>query len=376
MRLPRIFKALRWVLRFAAVAALLLLAAAMVFSLASRPALLAFHPTPNAARHPAQAAAVANYARDEADTFYTYPEWYIVWSYQAKADFQRSHLPSGYSWFGDIGQYWQAYSRMYAFTRRVYPFATGDHIMLVVIGSSFTLEYILKGLYEDTLGRLSEWTSRHQMAAEDVYAAKVAEDYAAFVHVRPFYEYSFAHALRGLWRDVPFHATHLTRTLERRAWLSLDYAVESVYCEVIELATHATYGFEDTHTSVWIQFPADRKDAILASVRSMSVAKDIGPGEAIVEVPRYQEFTTDAQSLLHADATFHQIAGNEIIVLSAIAPAAWTTNDPRMQELLSQPLLTESGKTRVVLLTRVESLHETLPLLEQQGLAIEHLYDY
>jgi hypothetical protein len=58
--------------------------------------------------------------------------------------------------------------------------------MLVVIGTSFSAEYALKGAYEHSIGRLSEWTSRHQMTAEDNCAAQVAEDYARFVHVRPF----------------------------------------------------------------------------------------------------------------------------------------------------------------------------------------------
>lgn len=354
----------------------LFLIAVVVFPLCSRPINLRYSPTPEALRHQIQVAGVANYARDEVDTFYTYPEWYIVWSYQAKADFQLNHLPSGYSYFGDIGQFWEAYSRVYAATRRSYPFATGDHIMLAVIGSSLTVEYALKGLYEETVGRVSEWTSRGQMTAEDQYAASVAEHYAAFVHVRPFYEFSFAHALSGLWKDTPLRGAHLLRTVERRAWLSLDYAVESAYCEVIELATHATYGIEDVNTAAWIEFPADAKARLLASLPSMKIVKELGAGEAIVEIPRYQEFTSDAQMLIQNGVHFHQIAGNELIVVSAIAPSGWVSSSNNLQLLLSEPLLTDTNKTRAVLLGKVSELHEVLPLLEQQGLVLEHLYDY
>jgi hypothetical protein len=148
-------------------------------------------------------------ARSEVDTFYTYPEWYIVWSYQSKADFQSNHLPSSYSYFGDIGQFWQAYCCVYAATRAIYPFPTGDHIMLAVIGSSFTLEYALKGLYEETVGRLSEGQAIISQWLRMTYAAQVAESYAAFVHIRPFYEFSFAHALRGFvgQHAVPRHSS-------------------------------------------------------------------------------------------------------------------------------------------------------------------------
>jgi hypothetical protein len=369
-------KFIRRILRLLACVFLLAVAGIIAFTLHCRPTRLLFSPTAEARRHPVQATGLANYARPEAATFYTYPEWYIVWSYQSKADFQRNHLPSGYSYFGDIGQFWQAYCCVYAATRTNYPFATGDHIMLAVIGSSFTLEYALKGLYEETIGRLSEAASHHQPVAEDIYAAQVAESYAAFVHIRPFYEFSFANALRGLWSGTPFRATHLARTIERRAWLTLDYSVEAVYCELIELATHATYGFEDTKTAAWIDFSASDNSLISSPPKSMRILRDLGNNQAIVEIPRYQEFTAVAQNLIQRGVRFHQIAGNDLIVISAISPISWTNSMPNLQLLLAQPLLTDPGNTRNVLLCQVAELHTVLPVLERQGLKIEHLYDY
>jgi hypothetical protein len=375
----RFYRLNKWFCRLltgAGVLAAAFLIAVIVFSLCSRPTRLAFAPTPDAEHHPSQAAGITGYARGEVDTFYTVPEWYIVWSYQAKADFQSTRLPSGYSWFGDIGQYWQSYSSMFAATRRVYPFAAREHIMLAIIGTSFTVEYALKGAYEETIGRLSEWTSGQQMVAEDDYAAKVAEDYAAFVHIRPFYEYSFAHALNGLWRDTPFHTTHLLRSVERRAWLSLDYSVESVYCELIELATHVTYGYEDVNTAAWIDLPAGAPSRLLTSAPGVTMARSPGPNSAIVEIPRYQPFTPAALALIHDGMHFRQIAGNELIVLTVIAPNGQTRSDSNLQVLLAQPLLTVPGYSRAVVLVRVSELNEVLPELEQRGIRIEHVYDY
>jgi len=354
----------------------LALVAIAIFIIHCRTMPLRFRPTPAAIRQPTQAAGIKDYARPEVDTFYTYPEWYIVWSYQAKADYQRDHLPSGYSYFGDIAQFWQGYCSVYSLTRSLYPFPTGDHVMLAVIGSSFTVEYTLKGLYEETIGRLSEWTSHRDPVAEDAYAAQVAENYAAFVHVRPFYEYSFAHALHGLWAGTPFRPAHILRTLERRAWLSLDYSVEAAYCQLIELGTHATYGVEDTTTAAWIEFPPQANTDIVSLVPSMKLVRGLGPGEAIVELTRYQGLTAEARKLLQAGVSFHQIAGNQLIVLSAIAPTGWTNAPPNLQLLFAQPMLTDRGKTRAVLLCPVSELHLLVPLLERQGLEIEHIYDY
>ena len=369
-------KALRLAAWTAAFGVLAVIVVAALFKVLCYPTVLFFNPTPETHRNPPQAAGIPNYARPEVDTFYTYPEWYIVWSYQSKADFQATGLPSGYSYFGDIAQFWRAYGAVYAATRAVYPSPTGDHIMLAVIGSSFTVEYALKGLYEETLGRLSEWTSHHQLVEEDRYAAKVAQDYATFVHIRPFYEFSFAHALRGLWVDTPLRTTHLTRTLERRIWLTLDYAVESIYCEIIELGTHATYGFEDTTTKAWVDLTPEARSTIASTDSHVKIIRDLGNNQAVIEIPRYQEFTASAQSLIQSGVHFHQIAANELIVISAIASTQWTNDARTRQLLLTQPLLTNPGKTRVVLLCRVPDLHTIVPQLKAEGLEIEHLYDY
>jgi hypothetical protein len=374
--LSRARKFIHWIVCLLACVFLLALAGAVAFTVHCHPTRLLFSSTPETLRHPAQAGGVVNYARPEVDTFYTYPEWYIVWSYQSKADFQSDRLPSGYSYFGDIGQFWRAYCCVFAATRANYPFPAGDHIMLAVIGSSFSVEYALKGLYEETIGRLSEATSHHQPVAEDIYAAQVAESYAAFVHIRPFYEFSFAHALHGLWSSTPFRATHLLRTIERRAWLSLDYSVEAVYCEIIQIGTHATYGFEDTTTAAWIEYSASDNSRTVTSATSFKVLRDLGDHQAIVEIPRYQEFTAAALTLIQNGVRFHQIAGNELIVVSAISPASWTNRITNLQLLLAQPLLTNPGNTRNVLLCRVTELHTVLPMLEKQGLKIEHIYDY
>lgn len=77
---------------------------------------------------------------------------------------RQAHLPSGFPYFRAIEQYWS---------------------------TSFTVEYALKGAYENTVGRLTEWIGGHAPTGEDRYAARVAHDYGAFVQDRPFYEFPF-----------------------------------------------------------------------------------------------------------------------------------------------------------------------------------------
>src|SRR5580692_1824566 len=173
---------------------------------------------------------IKDYARAEDSTYLRYPEWFIVWSYTEKADFQQKHLPSGFPYFKSIQQYWSGYCCVHTLTHGKYPFDFGEHQMLVVIGSSFSVEYLIRASYENTLGRLTEWLSSGEEVEEDAYSNRVAREYADFVHIRPFYEFSFWKRFKGLWSENTMHGRHPLRKFERRMFLSIDYGIESFYC--------------------------------------------------------------------------------------------------------------------------------------------------
>ena len=312
---------------------------------------------------------IPGFARPEDDTFLTYAEWYIVWSYQEKAAWQQSNAPSGFPYFGAIEQYWSGYCCSYGVVRGRYPFNFGDHLMLAVIGTSFTVEYALKGAYENTVGRFSEWTCGHDLTDEDRYAAGVAQNYGLFVADRPFYEFNFFRALRGLWTNTGMWGPHIFRTWERKFWLSLDYGVEGVYCSVIETASHATYGVEEDVTYAEINnAPPD----IFAAFPALIKVSSNVPGRYIVKMPRYQKFTTAASALLlHSPAKFVTIAGNGQIMLTAIVPRDWIYPLPVGELLFSSDVLTDGRSKRVALRVPVSNLD-----IAAAKLPIEHIYDY
>lgn len=294
---------------------------------------------------------MSGYARPEDGSFLSYAEWYIVWSYQEKAASQQARLPSAFPYFGAIGQYWSGYCCSYSAVRGRYPFNFGDHLMLGVIGSSFTLEYAIKGMYENTVGRFSEWTARHELTDDDRYAAGVARDYGQFVADRPFYEFPFFHALGGLWLQTRLFGPHIFRKWERKVWLSLDYAVEGIYCGLIELASHAVYGVEDDFTYAIVERTPQKP--------------------AVVRLPRYQKFTTAACSLLASGARFDEIAGNRQIMLTAVVPHDWKFPFSKGEVLFATGILTDPASKRVAIRSRVEDLGEIAA-----AIPIEHIYDY
>ncbi len=313
------------------------------------------------------------YARPEEDTYLSYPEWYIVWSYLEKAAFQATHLPSGFPYFNAIGQYWSGYCAVNRLVQGRYPFDVGDHVMLVVIGTSFTVEYAIKAAYENTVGRVSEWLSSHEAVEEDTYASRVAQQYADFVLVRPFYEFSFFKHFTGLWRETHLWGPHVVRKWERKLFLSVDYVVEAFYCALIQLATHLTYGVAGSDTYAWIE---NAGDSVFAANPHVRRVKAVGRDAYLVIIPRYQEFTPTAMRLAQRGVRFAEVAGNREIMVSALAPRSFTYDLDQGKALFSADVLTQPQRKRLVLEAPVRSLHTLLAALLKRGLEVEHIYDY
>jgi hypothetical protein len=349
MRFPSVPKLLKRALIVCVAAGSLFLAAVTAFAVHCHTVQAHFQPSVQTAT----GRKIAGYARPEDDTFLTYAEWYIVWSYQEKAVWQQTHLPSGFPYFQAIEQYWSGYCCSYSVVRDKYPFNFGDHLMLAVIGTSFTVEYALKGAYEDTVGRISEWSSGGKLIEEDCYAANIAQDYGVFVLERPFYEFKFLRAFRGLWTSTKLWGPHPVRKWERKVWLSLDYLVEAAYCSLIQLASHATYGVEE--------------DVTYAEVQNLAAT----PAVQIVKMPRYQSFTAAAMRLLASAARFVTIAGNRQIMVTAVVPRSWTFTLPVGEFLFSLDILTDPQSKRVALRVPVNELSQLIGLIQ-----IEHIYDY
>jgi len=321
-----------------------------------------------ASAHSETSRGIPGYARPEDDTFLTYAEWYIVWSYKEKASWQQSHLPSGFPYLKAIGQYWSGYCCSYGVVRGRYPFNFGDHLMLTVIGTSFTLEYVLKGAYENTVGRLTEWASGSELTEEDRYAAHVAQDYGSFVQDRPFYEFPFFPAFRKLWAENRLWGVHPLRKWERKLWLSLDYGLEGIYCGLIELASHATYGVEEDITYAVLD---NAPETFFSELPAIQRIASLPGGLCIVKMPRYRKFTDSVGPMLRTGAHFVEIAGNRQIMVTAIVPRDWTFQLPVGELLFASEIPTDPGSKRVALRIPVASLDQIV-----DRVPIEHIYDY
>ena len=122
---------------------------------------------------------IKGYQRPAESTFLTYPEWAIVYAAREYADFLKTGRESGFPYWSYVGRFWQDYA-MVIRASSDYRFNYANHQMLAIIGTSHTIEHVVQWAYENTAGRLTEWTSGRPVAA-DRYLAQVAADYAAFL---------------------------------------------------------------------------------------------------------------------------------------------------------------------------------------------------
>jgi hypothetical protein len=317
------------------------------------------------------AADVKGYFRNESGTYLTLPEWYIVYSADEYASFVKSRAPSRFPYFSAADQYWRYYEQACRATKRVYPFDLGNHLMLGVIGMSFWAENVAKGLYENTIGVLTENIGFYH-TDEDLFARKTAQEYAEFIHATPWYEFPFATKLKRLWTQTPLWGPEPVRKWERRLVLSVEYTVKALYGWVIGLGTRSVYQPEDLVIHAWLD---DAPERIFADTRIRKV-KTLGLRSYIVALPRYAAFTPVVAALVKQGVRFHDLAGNNEILLTAIAPRELDLHAMSGGIVLSEEILTNPATKRIGVRVPVRTLHVILTDLPTRGASVEHLYDY
>lgn len=318
-------------------------------------------------------AARPDYRRPESQTYLTLPEWYIVYSADELAAHLQHAPPSGFPYFRSIGQFWRLYAHVLGATWRTADW--GYQLMIAVIGPSYTIEYLVKGLYENTLGRLAESTVRRPWdggpTIEDRFATALAVDYAAFMHATPWYEFPFWSRMRDLWSlDGPLDATALRRA-ERRAALSGELAFKTGWGWTIAKSSGEAYDPEADVIWAWVRkTPAARDSRIVKR-------EDVGTDAELLALPRYEPFTATVGALAAAGVRFVEIAGNDRVLVQIVAPAAWRDEQRRGDLLVEWPILTDPSRKRVALTVDVTRLHEVLPsLAAEPGVTLDHLYDF
>jgi hypothetical protein len=111
-------------------------------------------------------------------------------------------------------------------------------------------------------------------------------------------------------------------------------------------------------------------------IAHVKIDREFNDGSMLLILPRYELFRDAMVQLAQQGVGFREIAGNQHILMTLVAPAAWTYTGAGAQALFSRPILTHPDQKRVALNVSVPQLTRVVSSLKDQGIAIEHIYDY
>jgi hypothetical protein len=310
---------------------------------------------------------LVEHRRNLVDTYLTYPEWSIVHAYEDFAGVVRQRGESGFAYADSILGYWRNLCAVSAVASSRGKITPDVRATLYIIGTSFTGEMGVKGIYEKTIGNLTEWIRGPLPTPEDLFALATAEDYAKFLQQTPWYEFPFGATLGKFWRDVPTLEGSVVRSLERRFALSAEYGVKALYARLMAQAAALAPA---TLTIRSVVSGLDEQD----TVGDIKLIERLPDGSAIIETPRYRAFTNIILKLVGGDKVFIEIAGQNEIMVTILTRGDFTP--PNGQKLFQVPLQADPGWIRSGIVVPVKDLGSLAKSVKDAGFEFEHAYDY
>ena len=312
------------------------------------------------------------YRRKLNNTFFTFPEWYIVYSFEDFGRFLDRASESHFNYFGHIFGFWQSFCTINRAVPATAESLTEVKTMIYVIGISYSAEYAIKGLYENTVGRVFEWIRGEKRTPQDEFGRAVLQDYAAFLYTIPWYKYPFREKLDGLMAISAPTPSNL-RSRERDFALGAEYFVKIGYAALIQKALDA--GGDDEPRDIMFVVAA-LPPQVLAKEPRIKPIRALAQQWQLVQTPRYKDFTEIVQGLLDQDYSLAEVAGNHDILITVIAPDAAKLDIKGTTELFSLELDARPGFRRAGLKARIDRLVDINRELKARGASIEHFYDY
>jgi len=312
------------------------------------------------------------YRRKLDNTFFTFPEWYIVYSFEDFGRFLDRSSESHFNYLGHIFGFWRSFCTI---NRALPPAAesrTEVKTMIYVIGVSYSIEYAIKGIYENTIGRVFEWIRGERRTPQDDYARAVLQDYSAFLYTVPWFKYPFREKLDGLWA-ISAPTPSQARTWERDFALGTEYFIKIGYASLIQKALDAS-GDDEPRDIMFVV--ATLPPEVFSAEPRIKPIRTLSPQWQLVQTPRYKDFTEILLGLLDRGIPLAEIAGNREIMITVIAPDAAKLDVKDALVLFSLELDAKPGFRRAGLKARIDRLVDINRELKARGASIEHFYDY
>jgi hypothetical protein len=284
-------------------------------------------------------------------TFLTFPEWYLVFSPEEQAHYFKKYTASSFPYMSHTKQIWEGYHVVNNQIKDNFPPNEGYHFMIWVIGTSATVEYSIKALYETVVGRI---TDTHEVITdEDKFNAQFTQDYVDFIKDRPWYEFDFKTRLAKLWSETSMLGSNFNRKTERKYMLTSELLVKYAYGKLIGLGTKQVY-----------------EEALPTTAVVMN-------DSTLINLPRYHKFNEAITDLAKKGSRFKEIAGNNsVILLTILRPINDNMLFDNAQIIFTQPISSDITMKRVALAVPVTDLDKLLTQLDKSKIKVEHIFDF
>ncbi len=313
---------------------------------------------------------IKGYYRDEAQTFLTVPEWYLVFNPKEYADYlETGNNPSDFPFRSSIDEYWKLYDRSMKLVSAAYEENEEYNTMLNVIGVSVTMEYTAKMLYENSIGKVFSWFSNGTPSDEEKIIFRAHRAYSDFIYDTAWYEFEFMPWVKKVWSQSNSADSNWLRKMERKLFFTLEFTFKAAYAKLIEWGAKASY--EEPVTEIYLM--ATTTDS-LKSIDHLKIIHEADSNK-IISITRWGAFTKTVMDLSTKNIDLSEIGGNDEIVVSILTKKDETQVDDS-NLLYKSRIVTESDKERRVYLLPVAKLLDFIKTAKEKNIEVEHVFDY
>jgi FAD/FMN-containing dehydrogenase len=314
---------------------------------------------------------IKGYFRDEAQTFLTVPEWYLVFNPKEYADFlEKGNNPSSFPFYASINEYWTLYDRSMKLVSNAYQKNDEYNTMLNVIGISITLEYTAKMIYENTVGRFFSWFSNGTISDEERMIVEAQRAYSNFIYDKAWYEFKFMPWVKRIWSISNNANSNWFRKMERTLFFTLEFTFKAGYSNLIQWAAKASY--EEPVTDILL---------LVSTIDSLQTFQNIKiilqeGDRKIIGIKRWGAFTNTILEIGEKDIDILEIGGNDEILVSVLVEKNEKSNLSHYDLLYESLVVSNMNLVRKVYLISVPKLLSFVKESKKSGIEVEHIFDY
>jgi len=314
---------------------------------------------------------IEGYFRAEEQTILTVPEWYLVFNPKEYADFlEGGNNPSDFPFYTSIDEYWKLYDRSLMLVSDAYPANEEYNTMLQVIGVSVTMEYAIKMIYENSIGRIFGWLANNSVSEKEQTIFKAHRAYSDFIYHTAWYEFEFLPWIAKAWSASGSNGSNWFRKWERTLLFTMEFTFKAGYAQLIEWGAKASY--EEPVNDIYLLVSSEQKIDIDENIKVLKQQDN----KRLISITRWGAFTNTIKELCNNNMKIHEISGNDEIAVSVLVNKDQKIDYKKIEPLYYSSIVTTEEIERVVYLLPVNELLPFVCYAKSNSIEIEHVFDY